>query len=172
MNRYICRHIVHSFCIRYREESKFSIIIHFFCQADLSGTSIEDCSCTTEEQVACGCEVYTCKSRLKISFCSKIRKKIYCIFCRLVLTKGICSCLISLDKFRTCYSPWREGKISHKLPCIRATYDYRNLTLICDFLAVLFKLFPGCRSICDSCFFKNIFSIHKVFAVQSLWEQI
>ena len=128
MDRYICSHIIHAFCIRYREESEFSVIIHLFCQADLSGAGIEDCSCTTEEQVACGCKVYTCKSRLKISFCSKIRKKIYCIFCRLIFTKGICSCLISLDKFRTCYSPWREGKVSHKLPCIGTTYDYRNLT--------------------------------------------
>ena len=172
MNRNVCRHIVHSFCIRYREESKLTIIIHFFCHAKLSGTCIENRSCTTEEQVTCGCEVYACKSRLKISFCSKISKKIYCIFRRLVFTKGICSCLISLDKFRTCYSPWREGKISHKLPCIGSSYNYRNLTHICDFLAILFKLFPGRWCFSNSSIFKDVFSVHKKLTIQCLWEQI
>ena len=36
MDRYIGSHIIHTFCIRYREESEFSVIIHLFCQADLS----------------------------------------------------------------------------------------------------------------------------------------
>ena len=93
----------------------------FVNKMDMQGTDAEKVQAELRSELSDGCvdfssqdlfeELAMCSEPLldefmESPFCSKIRKKIYCIFCRLIVTERICSSLITLNKFRTSYSPW------------------------------------------------------------------